>query len=269
MAKLANNENNYGIPDSVMQAMTEHWKYAGRYGYPDPGLNQAIAEFDGVKPENVMVTAGSGEVLDVVGTTFLQGGKKVLGVEPSYGSVYQHATSIKSEAIKLPLTKDYRQDIGMIIDLRDENEARMMPDDLDGLDVRVRRLPVFEGSGASQGERGISLEALYHRIVTQHSPILVDAVRTLPSAGDRAVVVHCTAGKDRTGMVVAMALLAAGVDRESVIADYVLTETHLAGEWLEEMVTLIGRYGIPDTPALRTGAPFLRPPMLSKRALTR
>jgi histidinol-phosphate aminotransferase len=125
MAKLANNENNYGIPDSVMQAMTEHWKYAGRYGYPDPGLNQAIAEFDGVKPENVMVTAGSGEVLDVVGTAFLQGGKKVLGVEPSYGSVYQHATSIKSEAIKLPLTKDYRQDIGMIIDAAKNHQAEL------------------------------------------------------------------------------------------------------------------------------------------------
>jgi histidinol-phosphate aminotransferase len=119
MAKLANNENNYGIPDSVMQEMTAHWKYAGRYGAPDPGLNQAIAEYDGIKPENIMVTAGSGEVLNVVGSTFLMLNpqKKVLGVEPSYGSVYQHATSIKSDAIKLPLTKDYRQDIGQILDV--------------------------------------------------------------------------------------------------------------------------------------------------------
>jgi histidinol-phosphate aminotransferase len=124
-AKLASNENNYGIPDSVMQAMTDHWKYAGRYGYPDPGINQAIAEFDGVKAENVMITAGSGEVLDVVGTTFLQNGKKVLGVEPSYSSVYQHATTIKSDAIKLPLTKDYRQDIGMIIDTAKKRQAEL------------------------------------------------------------------------------------------------------------------------------------------------
>lgn len=118
MAKLANNENNWGIPDSVMKAMEGAWKYAGRYGYPDPGLNDAIAEYDGVKPENIMVTAGSGEVLDVVGSTFLMltPQKKVLGVEPSYSSVYQHATSIKSEAIKLPLTKDFRQDIDMIVD---------------------------------------------------------------------------------------------------------------------------------------------------------
>ena len=145
-----------------------------------------------------------------------------------------------------------RLGVGVIIDLRDENEARLMPDDIAGLDVRVRRLPVFEGSGASQGERGISLEGLYHRIVTRHAPIVVDALRALPEAGDRAVVVHCTAGKDRTGIVVALALLAAGVDRDAVVTDYALTETHLAGEWLEEMVALIGRYGIPDTPELRT-----------------
>ena len=39
----------------------------------------------------------------------------MLGVEPSYSSVYQHATSIKSTAIKLPLGKDYRQDIPAMI----------------------------------------------------------------------------------------------------------------------------------------------------------
>lgn len=126
LAKLASNENNWGIPEPVMKAMEGAWKYAGRYGYPDPGLNQAIADFDGVKPENVMVTAGSGEVLTVVGSTFLMGStKKVLGVEPSYNSVYAHATSIKSDAIKLPLTKDYRQDIGMLLDVANKRASEI------------------------------------------------------------------------------------------------------------------------------------------------
>nr|WP_155843587.1 tyrosine-protein phosphatase [Agromyces luteolus] len=144
-----------------------------------------------------------------------------------------------------------RLEVGVIVDLRDDNEARAMPDDLAGLDVEVLRLPVFEGSGASQGGRGISLEALYQRIVTKHSAVVVEALREISSAGERAVVVHCTAGKDRTGIVVALALLAAGVEREAVIVDYALTEGHLAGEWLEEMVALIGDYGVPDTPELR------------------
>lgn len=142
--------------------------------------------------------------------------------------------------------------VGIVIDLRDENEAAVMPDDLEGLDVEVLRLPVFEGSGASQGAGGISLDALYDRIVTQHASIVVSALREIASAGDRAVVVHCTAGKDRTGIVIALALLAVGVDREAVIDDYVRTESNLAGEWLEEMVTLVGRYGVPDSPELRT-----------------
>ena len=115
LAKLANNENPYGPPESVMKAMTQAFKYANRYGYPDGGIVQEIAAHHGVKPENILLGAGSGEILDVVGTTFLEGGKKVVGVEPSYSSVYQHASGIKADAIKLPLRKDYRQDIPAII----------------------------------------------------------------------------------------------------------------------------------------------------------
>lgn len=127
MAKLSSNENNWGIPDSVMRAMEGAWKYAGRYGYPDPGLNQAIAEYDGIKPENILVTAGSGEALSVVGSTFqmLTPQKKVLGVEPTFSSVYGHATSIKSDSIRLPLTKDYRQDIGVIVDTARKRQSEI------------------------------------------------------------------------------------------------------------------------------------------------
>jgi histidinol-phosphate aminotransferase len=115
IAHLSSNENCWGPPESVMKAMNNAWKYSNRYGYPDGNLVQEIAKHHGVKPENILLGAGSGEILDVVGTTFLLGGKKVLGVEPSYSSVYQHATSIKTTAIKLPLGKDHRQDIPAMI----------------------------------------------------------------------------------------------------------------------------------------------------------
>lgn len=140
--------------------------------------------------------------------------------------------------------------VGIVIDLRDENEARYMPDDLEGLDLEVLSLPVFEGSGASQGP-GVTLDSLYSRIVTQHAGVVVDAIREISMAGDRAVVVHCTAGKDRTGIVTALTLLAVGVERHDVVADYARTEANLAGEWLEEMVQLVGRFGVPDNAELR------------------
>ena len=125
MVKLASNENNWGPPEQVMKAMNGAWKYANRYGYPDGNVVEAIAEHHGVKPENVLLTAGSGEVLQVVGTTFLMGGKKVIGADPSYGSVYQHATNIKADAIKLPLLKDYRQDIPGMIEAANKNAAQI------------------------------------------------------------------------------------------------------------------------------------------------
>jgi histidinol-phosphate aminotransferase len=114
-AHLSSNENCWGPPESVMKAMTNAWKYSNRYGYPDGNLVGEIAKHHGVKPENILLGAGSGEILDVVGTTYLLGGKKVLGVEPSYSSVYQHATSIKTSAILLQLTKDHRQDMSAFI----------------------------------------------------------------------------------------------------------------------------------------------------------
>lgn len=111
-AKLASNENPWGPLDSVMAAMTSAWKYSNRYNYPDGGLIDAIADHHRVTPDHILLGAGSAEILDVVGTTFLdRGSKKVLGVEPTYNNVYQHATSIKSDAIKLPLNKDYTQNI--------------------------------------------------------------------------------------------------------------------------------------------------------------
>ena len=47
---------------------------------------------------------------------------------------------------------------------------------------------------------------------------------------DQPVLVHCTVGKDRTGVTVALTLAAAGVDDdEAVVADYARTEELLPG----------------------------------------
>ncbi len=94
-------------------------KYANRYSYPDGGIVDEIAKHHGVKAENVMIAAGSGEILDVVGSAFASSGKKVVGVEPSYSQVYQHVTSVKGTAFTVPLLEDFRQDIpGLILATR-------------------------------------------------------------------------------------------------------------------------------------------------------
>jgi histidinol-phosphate aminotransferase len=115
MAKLSSNENPYGPSPAVMKAMEGAWKYANRYGYPDGGIVQAIADFHGVKPENVLLGAGSGEILKVMDDAFLTEHKLVVGVDPTYESVYKFMTNSKADAIKIPLRKDYSQDIPAMI----------------------------------------------------------------------------------------------------------------------------------------------------------
>jgi protein-tyrosine phosphatase len=51
---------------------------------------------------------------------------------------------------------------------------------------------------------------------------VVGSLRAIARA-DGAVLVHCAAGKDRTGVVVAIALDAAGVDRGTIVRDYLAT----------------------------------------------
>ena len=55
---------------------------------------------------------------------------------------------------------------------------------------------------------------------------VVAALRSI-ARSEGAVLVHCAAGKDRTGVVVALALTAAGVLPDAVIADYAATGERL------------------------------------------
>lgn len=55
---------------------------------------------------------------------------------------------------------------------------------------------------------------------------VVAAIRTIARA-DGAVLVHCAAGKDRTGVVVALALDAGGVDRDAIVSDYLATDERI------------------------------------------
>ncbi|WP_392545212.1 tyrosine-protein phosphatase [Oryzobacter telluris] len=58
-------------------------------------------------------------------------------------------------------------------------------------------------------------------------PESVAAALEVVAGAEGAVVVHCAAGKDRTGTVVAMALDVAGVPHDEIVADYVLTAERL------------------------------------------
>ena len=53
------------------------------------------------------------------------------------------------------------------------------------------------------------------------------AVRAVARAPEGGVVIHCVGGKDRTGLLAAFLLHLAGVDDETIAADYALSEERL------------------------------------------
>ncbi|WP_405146232.1 tyrosine-protein phosphatase [Sphaerisporangium sp. NBC_01403] len=66
----------------------------------------------------------------------------------------------------------------------------------------------------------------YYAYLRDRPDSVLAALRVL-AYGDGACVVHCAAGKDRTGVVCALALSVAGVEREAIVADYTATGDRL------------------------------------------
>ena len=116
-----------------------------------------------------MLTHGSGEVLTLIGSALLQGGKKVIGVDPTYGTVYQHASNIKAEAIRIPLTKDYRQPMDQIIEAANKHKDRsrlrlhLQPEQPDG----QHRHQARDQAAARQhsGDMPVLIDEAYHHYV--------------------------------------------------------------------------------------------------------
>ncbi|WP_292832374.1 tyrosine-protein phosphatase [Microbacterium sp.] len=147
-----------------------------------------------------------------------------------------------------------------IVDLREDDELIRDPSRIDGLEIDTVRAPLFLGSAASFFAHDVSLADMYRGLVEGAADRIVDVVRAV--LVDQPVLVHCTVGKDRTGVTVALILAAVGVDEEAVIADYALTETLLPAERNESVVSFLRRLH-PDAVhledlATRSPAPVMR-----------
>jgi len=112
--------------------------------------------------------------------------------------------------------------IRRIVDLRDDEERRFEPSQVGGLGIETVHLPMFAGSASSFFADDLSLEDVYRALIDGSAPRLVEAARAVIES--QPVLVHCTVGKDRTGLSIALILSAAGVDEDAVIADYSRTE---------------------------------------------
>jgi protein tyrosine/serine phosphatase len=98
----------------------------------------------------------------------------------------------------------------------------LLPWQEDGEDER--RESALPGSeSALPGSRAVAFYLAYLR---DRPDNIVAALRAIASS-DGATIVHCAAGKDRTGVVIALALSVAGVPRDRIVADFTATADRL------------------------------------------
>jgi protein-tyrosine phosphatase len=91
---------------------------------------------------------------------------------------------------------------------------------------------------------GIDFTAAYGRMLAGAGPALAAILRFVVAPHRTPVLVHCAAGKDRTGIAVAVLLAAAGVDEDDIAADYAATGLRIA----RVRRAMMARGGYPDLP---------------------
>jgi protein-tyrosine phosphatase len=186
------------------------------------------------------------------------------GARVAAGLLYRSAHFAEATADDLALLNGLN--VGMVVDLRRPEERAFEPNRWPGEGVSV----VANDDGLSAPPPHEAVAAGDDWSVEGVDRYMIHAYATYPfepryvalfaaflrgiASDDRPAVIHCAAGKDRTGSLAALTLRLLGVPHEAVMADYLLTNTVTN---LENRVPLMreriaARYGVrPSDEALR------------------
>jgi protein-tyrosine phosphatase len=166
------------------------------------------------------------------------------GLPTEDGGVTQRGRIIRADNVRRLTERGWRafadHRVRRIVDLRWPQEVVGEPPP--GVDVEIVHIPLM----------GEALEAEYLATLDAHLDSVADIadhyawsygdflerfrdrfgrVLTAVAEADGTVVVHCVAGKDRTGLVSALILRLAGVDRNTIGDDYARSERNLMPRW--------------------------------------
>lgn len=159
--------------------------------------------------------------------------RDVGGLPAADGAVVRHGVLFRADA---PLPGDLSPGLtpwppATVIDLRSPGEAADPDHPLADARTTVFSIPLLADAdptkvAALAATESGGLAALYRAMLTGAIDALVRVIE-LAATEPGPVLIHCAAGKDRTGVSIALILALAGVPREAIVADYVLTADNL------------------------------------------
>ncbi len=127
---------------------------------------------------------------------------------------------------------DIVRDLGIrtVVDLRSGTEVEQSRFNVEAHPVTFHHFPFIEAlPDAEDFARAPGfLGTQYTQMLDEATPQIVGALTALAEPGALPAVFHCTAGKDRTGLLSALVLSLLGVPEETIIADYALSGAAMA-----------------------------------------
>ena len=100
-----------------------------------------------------------------------------------------------------------------------------------------------------------SMAQFYTDLLEKSGARIAEAFRFFAAHADGRFAFHCTAGKDRTGVLAALLLDLAGVSREDIVADYALTQTYMWDVFMQAKLEMEAKYGMPLADYIFEAAP--------------
>jgi protein-tyrosine phosphatase len=95
-------------------------------------------------------------------------------------------------------------------------------------EVVYRHIPLIaDFDETPEAERPADLEGFYRFVLDRFQPHIRAVLEMLARPATPPVLIHCTAGKDRTGVVIALLLSLVDVPNETIVEDYLLTDRYI------------------------------------------
>ncbi len=120
--RLMANENPFGpspkAKESIVKALEKGYQYPFIEG---EAFIERIANQEGVKIENVLITAGSSDILTASGIYYTKIGGNIISADPSYADMPAFAEELGAEVRWVPLTSEYKLDLKAMEAKIDEN----------------------------------------------------------------------------------------------------------------------------------------------------
>jgi len=171
------------------------------------------------------------------------------GYQTTEGKMVRWGLLYRSDMLSTLTNADHKLllslSLDLMVDFRTDWEKQSHPDRLpDDMNFRLVEIPILDSSTKvwrdSQNEMGKNLKNLdpvksmtktYVELATQFTPEMRMFMQEVLASNGKPVLLHCTAGKDRTGFASAILLRMLGVPQETIMEDYLLTNEYLISSY--------------------------------------